>query len=42
VPWECPNGVARLSFDPTRPDVQFFGAVMSHTFVFGIQQGRKA
>lgn len=39
--WECPNGVARLSFDPSRPDVQYFGAVMSNTFVFQIQQGRR-
>lgn len=42
VPWECPNGVQRLSFDPSTPDAAYFGAIMSHTFVIRVQQGRKA
>ena len=41
-PWDGPNGVQRLSFDPERPNVQYFGAIMTHTFVIRIQQGRKA
>lgn len=42
VPWECPAGVQRLSFDPSTPDAAYFGAIMTHTFVIRIQQGRKA